>query len=243
MEAFLLTLGAALITLCGGLLAIRLHAHRGAIFAFCAGALVSAALVEVLPHALDLLAESGGRFGTVDLLTACASGYLVFYLLDHLAHGGHVHHGAQHSDTHPTGFWGAIGLATHGFFDGFAIGQGFQAGEGLGWAIAAGVMLHKLADGVSAAGVMLGTQHTERATRKMVYLVSAAPVLGVSAQSVFTLSPSILALLLGWFAGVFLYLGGSSLLPAAHEASRARTVPLATIAGAALVFVALRLTH
>jgi zinc transporter ZupT len=243
MEAFLLTLGAALITLCGGLLAIRLHAHRAAIFAFCAGALVCAALVEVLPHALDLLAENGGRFGTVQLLTACTTGYLVFYLLDHVAHGGHVHHGAQHSDIHPTGLWGAIGLATHGFFDGFAIGQGFQAGEGLGWAIAAGVMLHKLADGVSAAGVMLGTQHTEHATRRMVYLVSAAPVLGVSAQSVFTLSPSILALLLGWFAGVFLYLGGSSLLPAAHEASRARLLPTATIAGAGLVFAAHLLTH
>ena len=242
MEAFLLTLGAALITLGGGLLAIRLHAHRAAIFAFCAGALVSAALVEVLPHALHLLAESG-RFDVLDLLTACATGYLVFYLLDHLAHGGHVHHGAQHTDIHPTGFWGAIGLATHGFFDGFAIGQGFQAGEGLGWAIAAGVLLHKLADGVSAAGVMLGTQHTERATRKMVYLVSAAPVLGVSAQSVLSLSPALLALLLGWFAGVFIYLGGSSLLPAAHEASRARTLPIATIAGAGLVFVAHLLTH
>ena len=243
MEAFLLTLGAALITLSGGLLAIRLHAHRAAIFAFCAGALVCAALVEVLPHALDLLAENGGRFGAVDLLTACATGYLVFYLLDHVAHDGHVHHGAQHSDIHATGFWGAIGLATHGFFDGFVIGQGFQAGEGMGWTIAAGVMLHKLADGVSAAGVMLGTQHTERAARTMVYLVSAAPVIGVAAQAVFTLSPSILALLLGWFAGVFLYLGGSSLLPAAHEISRSRTLPIATLFGGALVFVAHQLTH
>lgn len=243
MEAMLLTLGAALITLGGGLLAIRLHAHRAAIFAFCAGALVCAALVEVLPRALDLLLALGGGFGAFELLTACALGYLVFYLVDHLAHGGHVHHGAQHTDIHPAGFWGAIGLATHGFFDGLAIGQGFQAGDGLGWAIAAGVTMHKLADGVSVAGVMLGTQHTERATRKMVYLVSAAPVLGVVAQSFFTLSPALLALLLGWFAGVFLYLGGSSLLPAAHEVSRARTLPLATFSGAALVFVAHLLAH
>lgn len=243
MEAFLLTLGAAVITLCGGLLAIRLHAYRAAIFAFCAGALVCAALLEVLPHALDLSAAQHGRLDSLDLLMACAFGYLVFYLLDHLAHGGHVHHGAQHTDIHQTGFWGAIGLATHGFFDGFAIGQGFQAADGLGWAIAAGVMLHKLADGVSVAGVMLGTQHTERATRKMVYLVSAAPVLGVVAQSFLTLSPALLALLLGGFAGVFLYLGGSSLLPAAHEASRSRMLPLATLAGAGLVFVALLLTH
>jgi len=243
MEATFLTLGAAVITLGGGLLAIRWHAHRAAFFAFCAGALVCAALVEVLPHALDLLAVQRGRFGAGELLTACALGYLAFYVVDHLAHGGHVHHGAEHTDVHPAGFWGAIGLATHGFFDGFAIGQGFRAGDGLGWAIAVGVMLHKLADGVSVAGVMLGTQHTERATRNMVYVVSAAPVLGVAAQSFLVLSPAVLALLLGWFAGVFLYLGGSSLLPAAHAASRSRMLPLATLAGAALVFVAFLLTH
>lgn len=244
MEATILTLGAALITLCGGLLAIRLHAHRAAIFAFCAGALVGAALVEVLPHALRLATAQGGRFDPIDVLTACALGYLTFYLVDHLAHGGHVHHGAQHTDTHPTGFWGAIGLATHGFFDGFAIGQGFQAGDhGLGWTIAVGVLLHKLADGVSVAGVMLGTQHSEHATRRMVYLVSMAPLLGVLTQFFVTLSPALFALLLGWFAGVFLYLGASSLLPAAHEASRSRTLPAATFAGAALIFVAHALVH
>lgn len=243
MEAFVLSALAAAITLGGGLLAIRLHAYRAAIFAFCAGALISAALVEILPHALRLLEASGEHFESRDLLLASALGYFVFYWIDHLAHGGHVHHGAEHSDTHQAGFWGAIGLAVHSFFDGFAIGQGFQAGDGLGWAIAAGVTLHKLADGVSVAGVMLGTQHTERATRQMVYLVAAAPVAGVVAQSFLSLGAAVLALLLGWFAGVFLYLGASSLLPAAHEASPSRRLPAATFAGAALIFFAHSLAH
>ena len=243
MQAFLLSALAAAITLGGGLLAIRLHAHRAAIFAFCAGALISASMIEILPHALALLEASGGRYDSRDLLVAFTLGYFVFYLVDHLAHGGHVHHGAQHSDTHQAGFWGAVGLAVHSFFDGFAIGQGFHAAEGLGWAIAAGVTLHKLADGVSVAGVMLGTQHTESATRRMVYLVAAAPLVGVAAQSFVNLGAPLFALLLGWFAGVFLYLGASSLLPAAHEASRSRTLPAATFAGAALIFVSHALVH
>ena len=154
-----------------------------------------------------------------------------------------MHHGAEHSDTHQAGLWGAIGLALHSFFDGFAIGQAFQAGERLGWAIALGVTLHKLADGVSVAGIMLGTQYSVRATTRMLYLVAAAPVLGVIAQSFLTLSPSVLALLLGFFAGVFLYLGASSLLPAAHETSRSRMLLVATAGGALFIFFAHSLGH
>jgi zinc transporter ZupT len=243
MEAFLLSCAAAGLTLGGGLLAVRLHAYRAYIFAFCAGALVAAALIEVLPNANELITSTHDGFGTMDLLLACALGYFAFYLLDHIGHGGHAHHGAQHSDTHQAGLWGAVGLGLHSFFDGFAIGQAFQAGERLGWAIALGVTLHKLADGVSVAGVMLGTQYSERATTRMIYVVAAAPVLGVLAQSFLTLSPAFLALLLGWFAGVFLYLGASSLLPAAHETSRSRVLLVATLAGASFIYFSHVLAH
>ena len=243
MEPILLAVCAAAITLGGGLLALRLHAYRAVIFAFCAGALVAAALVEVIPNAHELLEASGEDLHLRELLLACTLGYLVFYLIDHVAHGGHAHHGAQHSDTHAAGLWGAVGLALHSFLDGFAIGQGFQAGEGVGWAIAAGVVLHKLADGVSVAGVMLGTQHTVRATTRMIYLVAAAPVAGVAAQAFLSLRASLLALLLGWFAGVFLYLGASSLLPAAHETSRSRGLLLATVTGSAVIVAAHLLGH
>ncbi|MEW6271602.1 MAG: ZIP family metal transporter [Thermodesulfobacteriota bacterium] len=243
MEAFLLSGVAGTITLGGGLLALRLQAYRAYIFAFCAGALIAAALIEVVPDAYQLLDSTRLGFDAGHLLLACALGYFVFYVIDHVAHGGHVHHGAAHSDTHQAGLWGAFGLGLHSFFDGFAIGQGFQAGESLGWAIALGVTLHKLADGVSVAGIMLGTQHSVRATRTMVYVVAAAPVLGFLAQSLVTLSHAVLALLLGWFAGIFLYLGASSLLPAAHETSRSRTLLLATLAGALFIFAAQSLSH
>jgi len=243
MQAFLLAGAASAITLVGGILALKLHVYRAYIFAFCGGALIAAALVEVVPDALHLLESAAAGFDAGHLLVACALGYFVFYVIDHVAHGGHVHHGAAHSDTHQAGLWGAVGLGLHSFFDGFAIGQGFQAGDGIGWTIAVGVALHKLADGASVAGVMLGTQYSERATARMVYVVAAAPLLGVLSQSFFTLAPAMLALLLGWFAGVFLYLGASSLLPAAHETSRSRVLLLATLGGALLIFGAQLLAH
>ncbi len=124
----------------------------------------------------------------------------------------------------------------HSLIDGFAIGKGFHIDDHVGWAIAIGVTLHKLADGVSVAGLMLGTQHSARATTGMLGLTAIAPLFGVWLQAYVTIATPQLALLLGWFAGVFLYLGASSLLPAAHDASPSRLLPLATLAGVAFIY-------
>ena len=73
--------------------------------------------------------------------------------------------------------------------------------------------------------------------------VSGAPIAGVLTQQLIGLSLPVFALMLGWFAGVFLYLGATSLLPTAHEVSRSRWLPLATLAGAAMIYVAHRLAE
>jgi zinc transporter ZupT len=49
-----------------------------------------------------------------------------------------------------------------------------------------------------------------------------------------------LAFVLAWFAGVFLYLGAAALIPAAHMASHSRWLPAATLAGVGLVYVIYR---
>ena len=102
---------------------------------------------------------------------------------------------------------------------------------------------HKIADGASIAGVMLGTQQTVRATRIMLVLTALAPLVGVYAQSFVTFQTALLALLLAWFGGVFLYLGAGSLLPAAHDASHSRQLPVATLAGVLFVYGAQILAH
>jgi zinc transporter ZupT len=63
-------------------------------------------------------------------------------------------------------------------------------------------------------------------------------LVGAGTQAVLTVSTPVFALMLGWFAGVFLYLGASSLLPAAHAASQARHLPLMTLAGATFIYLA-----
>jgi ZIP family zinc transporter len=131
----------------------------------------------------------------------------------------------------------------HSFFDGLAIGGAFQAGSEIGWIVALAVLLHKFADGVTTVGVMLGTKHSQQATTTMLSVAAFAPIGGVVTQSAFSVPPAFLALALGWFAGVFLYLGTSNLLPAAHESSHSRWLPLATLAGVVFIYLAQQLAE
>lgn len=227
------------LTLGGGLVALRLQTYRNLVLAFCAGALVASALMDVVPDALQLLESTHSRFHHHHLLFACSLGFLCFYLFEHTAHHSEAQdHPSHYNHTCQAGAWGAAGIGVHSFFDGVAIGGAFQAGSEVGWIVAVAVLLHKFADGITTVGVMLGTQHDTATTTTMLSVTALAPLAGAMTQSAFVIPPTLLALVLGWFAGVFLYLGASSLLPAAHESGHSRWLPLATLAGAAFVYLA-----
>jgi zinc transporter ZupT len=239
MLALYISGATCLVTLGGGLLALWLEARRGFVLAFGAGALIGGALMEVIPDALELLESTQSSWHHHHLLFACTLGFVCFYLLESVTHDHHgLEHGHQHTSTQQAGSWGALGIGIHSFLDGFAIGQGFQASHEVGWIITLAVLLHKLADGISTVGVMLSTHHTLKTTTVMLLLTALAPIAGVLVQAVFTLPTPLLAFLLSWFAGVFLYLGASSLLPAAHAASHSRFLPLLTLLGAGFIYCA-----
>ena len=235
MQGLFVTGLAGAITFGGGLLALRTDVHRGAVYAFCAGALIGTALLGLIPEALELAATGGHDPHALFLFTVV--GFFVFYVFENLPHREtspadvlHHHHG------HSTGLWAAAGLALHSFIDGVAIGEAFDASTGLGWTVAMGITLHKFADGVSVAGVMQGTHQSHRATMGMLLFAAIAPLAGVLAAPSLSISLQVQVLLLGWFAGVLLYLGATSLLPAAHEAGGSRWLIAFAISGAALVY-------
>ena len=73
---------------------VRLRAYQGMVFAFCAGALIAGALLEVVPEAMALLssthvyAPSAGSvwFEPHHVLVSCVAGFLCFYVVEHLTH-------------------------------------------------------------------------------------------------------------------------------------------------------------
>src|SRR3984893_18897077 len=86
MTALLVTGCTCVMTLGGGLLALRLEAYRAFVLAFAAGALVASALMDVIPDALELLTRSGSPWHHHHLMVACSLGFLSFYLLEQVTH-------------------------------------------------------------------------------------------------------------------------------------------------------------
>jgi zinc transporter ZupT len=240
MTALLVTSCTCAMTFGEGRLALRLEAYRAFIFAFAAGALVTSALIDVIPDALEMLSRSNSPLHHQHLMFACSLGFLTFYLFEQFAHSGHLPDDLTPAHTAHAGLWGATGISVHSLLDGVAVGEAFHAGAGVGWIVSLAVIVHKFADGVSTVGILVNTGGSSREANRMLVLASVAPLAGLALQAVVPLPLSLLALLLGWFAGVFLYLGAAALIPAAHAASQSRWLPTATLLGAILVYLLLR---
>ena len=237
MPSILIACLASVITLGSGLLTLKFEAQRAYIFAFCAGALVAGALLNVIPEALVLLESIPSQMHHHHLLLSCIGGFLCFYFFEYATpHPNFQENQAHYRHRHQTGVLGATGIAVHSYLDGFVVGQAFQAGEQMGFVVGSTVILHKLTDGISAVGIMLGTHQSLKSTTVMLAMVSVAPLIGVATQGFFVLPVPLLALLLTWFAGGFLYLGACSLLPAAHEGHQPRWLPLITLLGSLFIY-------
>jgi ZIP family zinc transporter len=236
MTPLLVTTATCVMALGGGLLALRLTAYRPFVLAFAAGALVASALIDVIPDALDLLSRSGAPLHHHHLMLACSLGFLAFYLLEEWTHSETPHDSVRVAAWWAS-IWGAAGIGFHSLLDGVAIGEAFHAGLGVGWIVALAVIVHKFADGVSTVSIIVSTGRSTRVANTMLGFTSVAPMAGLGAQALVPLPTSALALVLGWFAGVFLYLGAVALIPAAHAASKSRWLPAATLSGVALVYL------
>jgi ZIP family zinc transporter len=70
---------------------------------------------------------------------------------------------------------------------------------------------------------------------------AVAPVLGVMVTLFISVSEAHLGLLLALFAGFFLYIGASDLVPESHHAHPTFWTTAMTLVGAAVLFTAIRL--
>jgi ZIP family zinc transporter len=229
-------MAAFLVTLLSGLGALYLRRHKSVVFAACAGALIGGATFFLLPDAFLLFEESPSTLSSHVLWPVAILGFTTFYALET---GRHAQESARIA-----GLGGALGLAVHSFIDGVIIGEGFRAGGETGFVLAVAVMLHRLADGASAVGLMLGTAHGIRQTAVMLFVTALAPIAGAMVPSFISLPALFLSLLLSFLSGMLLYLGAKHLLPEARRAAASSvTVPASFAAGLVVVYAAYLLSH
>jgi ZIP family zinc transporter len=219
-------------TCLGGGAAIRMRDRLHLLLGFSSGTVIAVVLFDVIPEIFDL----GGS--ATPVMPMVAIGFLVFFGLERITalHRSREH--AHHTGLHPTefGIIAAAGLSLHSFLDGFAIGVGFQTDFRLGLLISLAVISHDFSDGLNTVTVVLAHGNAVSRAVRWLFIDASAPMLGALAAFPLRLGRPFLPWLLAFFAGAFLYIGASDLLPEAREHD-SPVVGIATTAGMLLMFL------
>ena len=142
---------------------------------------------------------------------------------------------------HPRGKLGAGSLSFHSFLDGIAVGLAFQVSPAVGAIVAAAVLTHDFSDGINTVNMVLKNNGNKKEAFRWLLVDSMAPVLGIIATLFFTLPEAFLGIILALFAGFFLYIGASDLLPESHHNHPTFWTTFMTILGVLVLFVAIKL--
>jgi ZIP family zinc transporter len=102
------------------------------------------------------------------------------------------------------------------------------------------VAAHDFADGLNMVSFVLSQSGDRKAAMRWLRIDAIAPLIGTIVGASLGLSESFLGHLLALYAGFFLYLGATDLLPEAHEHAAWERVAL-TVAGFAVIFGITRL--
>jgi zinc and cadmium transporter len=189
---------------------------------FAAGFLISVALLDLFPEAIE---RTGEQAPVVALV-----GYLLVHLTQHTI-GRHFHFGEEtHAITRVVSMSALIGLLLHTFVDGVAVASGTRVSDALGLLVFLAVVLHKLPEGLAISSLFMAAGAGTRAALTAAALLGAATIAGVflTAQ-IEPLARHGLALA----AGVTLYVGASNLVPE-FQAKPGWGVPLSFLAGCGL---------
>jgi len=219
----------------GGLAAIRFRDRLHLLLGFSSGAILAVALFDILP---EIFAMPAGA----SYMPLAAIGFIAFFGLERYTamHGAREHvHAAIDSHEQEMGTLSAAGLTFHSFLDGVAIGAGFQSSVQVGLLIALGIIAHDLSDGLNTVTVMLAHGNSLRRARLWLVLDMTAPLFGVLATLMVPLN-GVLPWMLAFFAGSFLYIGASDLLPEAKEHD-SPLVAVSMVVGMVVIYLTSRL--
>ncbi|MDO8502357.1 MAG: ZIP family metal transporter [Gemmatimonadaceae bacterium] len=196
------------------------------LIALSAGFMVSVALLDLAPEAIE---QRGAAAGPLILI-----GFLLVHLTQHTL-VPHFHFGEEvHEVTRAVSMSALAGLLLHTFVDGVAIASGFQVRASLGFLVFIAILLHKLPEGLAISSLFLASG----ASRKRALLAGASLGVATIVGGLLTEFSSALASYgLALAAGVSLYVGASNLVPE-FQAKRDWRLQGSFFAGCALYILA-----
>jgi len=207
------------------------------LISFAIGVLLSAALVGLLPHAL----ESPWIEDSHDVTVTVLIGLLVFFLLEKLVLWRHCHHpecevhtpeGEQQAGHHhhhtvkqdASASLVLVGDGFHNFVDGVLIAAAFMTDFHLGVVTALAVAAHEIPQEVGDFAILLNSGYSTRKALVMNILASMTTVVGAllayySLQDMQHIVPFVLAVA----AASFIYIAVADLIPGLHAKTDLRS--------------------
>lgn len=241
MHIILIAITAGIATCLGGMLALRFKDKLHLIVGFSAGAVIGVTFFDLLPESLEL----GATFFEIHtLLLMTAIGFLSYLILDRLFishshdHMTHTHDDENATDRQRTNLR-AGSLSLHSLLDGLGIGLSFQVSPELGTIVTIAVLAHDFSDGINTIGVVLKNGGTRVQALRWLLADSIAPIIGVVIAYFIPIPEKSLSILLSLFAGFFLYIGASDLIPESYHGHPTKWTTLMTVVGAGVIYLAL----
>jgi ZIP family zinc transporter len=198
-------------TFAGGALALRLAHSLPTLIALTGGVVVAVALFDVLPESI----EAVGDPHEVGFLVGI--GFVAFFLAERVLVLHHRDDPEQARAHHQVGALGALGLSAHSFVDGLGIGLAFGLDTATGVLVFIAVISHDFADGLNTVSFVLSQSDDRRRAKQWLAVDAFAPLVGALVGAAISVSEQTLGVLLALYAGFFLYMGGTDLLPEAHS--------------------------
>ncbi|XRQ09799.1 ZIP family metal transporter [Actinomadura welshii] len=243
--AVLVSLLAFLMTLAGGVAAMRVRDNRHLVLGLAGGLMLGVVAFDLIPESLEMTRHS--PFGVPAPMIGFAAGFLLLHVVEQAVAIHHAHedeyapHEHAHGHAHGAGSAGllaASALVAHSLMDGLSIGLAFQSGTEVGITVALAVLVHKFADGFNTVTAASLHRDDRRPAVILLFANAAAPVAGAALGTLVQVPDAVLGPYLGLFAGVLLYLAAAEILPEAHSGHpRVLTLCSTGLGLAAVLFV------
>jgi zinc and cadmium transporter len=199
-----------------------------ALVSFAAGVLLSTALLELLPEAIEQAPEQS------NVLWATLLAMVAFFFLERFLHGFHGHSDGGHHAASRTLV--LVGDGLHNLIDGIVIAASFIVSPGLGVATATAVAAHEIPQEIADFAILTRGGYSRRRALVLNFLSGLAAVVG--GLSLFAFGDAVHDQI-AWFvaaaAGMFLYIAAADLLPDLHRHGQEGDHPPRGLIGSAFV--------
>ncbi|MBT6690717.1 ZIP family metal transporter [Candidatus Parcubacteria bacterium] len=196
------------------------------------GALMGGAFLHLLPEASEKIEAS-------KLYLIVLFAFVFFFFMEKVLSWRHCH--KENCPVHTFGYMNLFGDALHNFIDGLVIASTFLIDFQLGMATTLAIALHEIPQEIGDFGVLVHAGFTKKKALIINYIVALTVVLGgIVGYFISFYLHSIIAYLLPFAAGGFIYIAASDLIPEIRkETNLKRSIKsfIIFLLGIALMFV------